>query len=562
MLQFDSNSVGPPPSAQIVVWGFSPLVTPEQVQTYFRPFGEIQELDYKVDSSSGASLGVCRIKYKVDKKDLMSGHVSAKKAVQEAGKIRLGGSFVQCELDKDGLKTIRRVGEAVKKRHAEHVAREQAAAAQDTPPIALKPIPTGPASERREKSPPALVVTPPPPPALQPFIAPDHLRLNSDPRRSIDSRTSLNESSRSRRTSPPPRNRQQSISDTKHRARSPDLRSYPRERERSRSRPPNSPDRSRRRDRSRVREDRGYQGRSRSRSRSIDRRRDSRLDSRRYSPRRRRDSRSHNDYHRRRSPSPPKRHRSPSPRSHRPDDRAGSPLEKSGQSSSSIDEYRPAHSARFRQGIHDRSPSRERKERRDLSPEPSLARSRPPQSERDEERGRPRKRSPIPRTRTPNDSHSPLDRQRSTNHERGRRRDPSSSPRRLPVLSTAMSHKLGGRPYIFINDRDLPVRRFSSRDLGLCFKKFHPSVFLLHDFANGRYMMMIMDFILHFTVITMLEIVMLLMAMEKVSLTVIDYECNLSMIKPPYELRKRQHLLLDAKSPLRRQWKMKLQKRF
>src|SRR5579862_7576172 len=94
-LQFDTSSLGPPPPAQIVIWGFSPLVTSEQVQTHFRPFGEIQELDLKVDPASGQSLGVCRIKYKVDKKDMMSGHISAKKAVQESLKVRLGGSFVQ-----------------------------------------------------------------------------------------------------------------------------------------------------------------------------------------------------------------------------------------------------------------------------------------------------------------------------------------------------------------------------------------------------------------------------------------------------------------------------------
>ena len=177
--------MGPPPPAQIVVWGFSPLVTPEQVQTHFRPFGEIQEVDYKVDLSSGAALGVCRIKYKIDTKDLMSGHVSAKKAVSEAGKIRLGGSFVQVEFDKDGLKTIRRMGEAMKKRLAEQAAqvaaREAATAVKDTSPIAPKPIPTGPAGDRREKSPPFVpalkLAIPPPPPPPQQFIAPDQFEI-------------------------------------------------------------------------------------------------------------------------------------------------------------------------------------------------------------------------------------------------------------------------------------------------------------------------------------------------------------------------------------------------
>jgi len=54
----------------------------------------------------------------------------------------------------------------------------------------------------------------------------------------------------------------------------------------------------------------------------------------------------------------------------------------------------------------------------------------------------------------------------------------------VPLLSSAISQKVGGRPYIFINDRDLPVGRFSSRDLGLCFKQFHPSVY---DDDDGFY---------------------------------------------------------------------------
>ena len=94
-----------------------------------------------------------------------------------------------------------------------------------------------------------------------------------------------------------------------------------------------------------------------------------------------------------------------------------------------------------------------------------------------------------------------------------------------------MSHKLRGRPYIFINDRDLPVDRFSSRDLGLCFKKFHPSVLPSRSVSNCRYMMIVMDFISLSAVIKMLEIALSLTATVKVSSTAVNYECNSSMIK-------------------------------
>lgn len=488
-IQFDSNSLGLPPPAQIVIWGFSPLVTPEQVQTHFRPFGEIQELDYKVDASTGASLGVCRIKYKVNKKDMMSGHMSAKKAVQEGVRIKLGGTIVQVELDKDGLKTLRRMGEAVKKRHAEQAAqqaaREQAVAAKETPVPTSKLIPTGPAADRRRESLPTLMQsksnTPPPPPSTS--------HLNSpmpDSRRSIDSRTPLMDISRSRRTSPSPvRDRQKSMSDSRFRPRSPEPRlrhrdrsrsierSYPRPRSRSRESRPRS--RSRPRDRSRDRDDRRYRQRSRSRSRSLDRRRD-KDELRRYSPRRRSISRGRDDY-RRRSPSPDRRRddrrRSITPPPHRQDDRS---------SSVNVDEYRPQYSSRFRPGVDSPVP----RDRRPLTPTASPVRTRM-SSDRDDDRGRPRKRTPPPRTRMSSDSSSPDDgRRRSTNHDRERRRDnssesqsPSPSRIRIPVLSPAMSNKLRGRPYIFISDRDLPVGRFSARDLGLCFKKFHPAVRLL-----------------------------------------------------------------------------------
>ena len=464
-IQFDSNSLGQPPPAQIVIWGFSPLVTPEQVQTHFRPFGEIQELDYKVDASTGASLGVCRIKYKVDKKDMMSGHNSAKKAVQEGVRIKLGGSIVQVELDKDGLKTLRRMGEAVKRRHAEQAAqqaaREQANAAKETPVPTPKPIPTGPAADRRKESIPTII----PPKPTTPPLAPSTSNLNPlarDSRRSIDSRIPTNDASRTRRTSPSPvRDRQKSTSDTRYRQRTPEPRSHPRPRSRSRSR-------SRQRDRSRERDTHRYRHRSRSRSRSIDRRRD-RDDSRRYSPRRPSPSRNRDD-HRRRSPSPDRRRRSPSPPPrHRSDDRA---------SSVNIDEYRPPYFSRFRPGVDSPVP----RDRKPLTPTASPVRNRTT-SDRDDDRGRARKRTP-PRTRTSSDSSSADGRRRSTNHDRERRRDrassesrsPSPSRIRIPVLSPAMSNKVRARPYIFVSDRDLPVGRFSSRDLGLCFKKYHPAV--------------------------------------------------------------------------------------
>lgn len=425
---------------------------------------------------------------------MMSGHNAAKKAVQEGPRIKLSGSIIQVELDKEGFKTLLRVGEAVKKRHAEQTsAREQAIAAKEPP----KQIPTGPAADRRERSPsfmpgPISSSSPPPPKS---YISTDLSRRSSEARRTIDPRT-VQDASRSRATSPSPvRDKQRSVSDNRYRRRSPELRSR-RERSRStdrsrqRARSP-SRDRSQARDRSEGRDDHRYRPRSRSRSRGHRRDRDDFRDSRRYSPRRRDDSRrlqsdSRDEYHWRRSPSPDRR-RDDRRRSPTPLDRSSSSADNYPLSTKAIDEYRPPYSSRFRRGVNDTDslPRNADRRYRDLTPAASPGRSchTPQPSDRDEERGRSRKRTPPPRTRTPSSSPSHSSQRRSGTHDRNWRRDSSgSSPSaRPPLLSSVMSHKIGGRPYIFINDRDLPVRRFTSRDLGLCFKAFHPSVDSLRD---------------------------------------------------------------------------------
>lgn len=472
---------------------------------------------------------------------MMSGHASAKKAVQDGPRIKLGGAIVQIELDKDGLKSMRRVGEAIKKKHAEQAsAKEQAAAKDATPPI-TKAVPTGPAADRKTSVSHDIPPPPPPPPSSHHLHYPSSDLLNGDSRRSVDVRTPLHESSRSRRTSPsPPRSRQISHVDSRYRAKSPEDRS----RHRSRSRTP-SRERVRLRDRSRSKERLDYRGRSRSgdrthyrdrsqdrdgyrsrhrsRSRSTDRRRD--RDDRRYSPRRRSVSRSRD--RRYRSPSPYRRRRSPSPPDHRrtSDDHST----ERNTSSSNIDEYRPPYSSRFRPGVDNITPPREKDRRlRDISPSSNPNRSRrTPLSDRDDDRGRSRKRSPAPRTRSPSVSSSPVDsRKRSTAHDR-RRRDSSSNsrspPRRIPKLSPTISQRVGGRPYIFVSDRDLPVRRFSSRDLGLCFKKYHPSVAFPQKLSDHRYTTMTMASTLHSIIIKMPEIAMLHMEMGNLSLTATAY---------------------------------------
>src|SRR4051812_33231353 len=52
---YDENSVGPGPPTQILISGLSQLQTLHDIAMYFRPYGEIEDLDLKVDPASGAS---------------------------------------------------------------------------------------------------------------------------------------------------------------------------------------------------------------------------------------------------------------------------------------------------------------------------------------------------------------------------------------------------------------------------------------------------------------------------------------------------------------------------
>lgn len=79
-------------------------------------FGEISECQLKVDPSSGASLGLCVIRYRDRPKQKFSSIESANIAVQRGNGMKVGMDSVKVELDTDGVRSKR----AVEKRLGQH----------------------------------------------------------------------------------------------------------------------------------------------------------------------------------------------------------------------------------------------------------------------------------------------------------------------------------------------------------------------------------------------------------------------------------------------------------
>lgn len=129
MFQYDKHSVGPEPPTQIFISGISTLTTSDVVNLHFRPFGDIQDLEIKVDPNTGASLGMGMIKYRKMVANKMSGHIAARKAVEKGNGMKIGLTKVTVEFDHDGSK-CRRASEAVILRRKESL-----------PPLPPKPQP-------------------------------------------------------------------------------------------------------------------------------------------------------------------------------------------------------------------------------------------------------------------------------------------------------------------------------------------------------------------------------------------------------------------------------------
>ena len=167
------TSVGPGPPKMIVVTGFDPLTSVNQINALFSSFGDILDISNETDPSTGSCLGVCRVRYK-DSKAVRGGlPASASDAARKAhaeckgGQHRIGVRTVFVELDRDGSVGRRAIAKAIergrpkeqmKRRSEEPSIRKDIVDTPGPPPTAPKG-PSGRTSAR-----PAPVPPPPPPP--------------------------------------------------------------------------------------------------------------------------------------------------------------------------------------------------------------------------------------------------------------------------------------------------------------------------------------------------------------------------------------------------------------
>ncbi|KAK9449432.1 uncharacterized protein V1518DRAFT_433011 [Limtongia smithiae] len=163
---FDANSVGPRPPSQIFVFGFSPLVLDATIALQFKNYGDIERLIMQRDPVTGASVGMCLIRFKDgptpkslsskrskeaknhEAKDYLLGHASAKRAIEDAneGKIKIGMDAASAVFDDDGkicaAKIKERSDELERQIESQREAKKQAELASVPPPP--PPAPTAP----------------------------------------------------------------------------------------------------------------------------------------------------------------------------------------------------------------------------------------------------------------------------------------------------------------------------------------------------------------------------------------------------------------------------------
>ncbi|KAK7204677.1 hypothetical protein BZA70DRAFT_295830 [Myxozyma melibiosi] len=158
---YDAHSVGPKPASQILVSGFSRLTVENTVALQFNKYGDLERVAMQKDPITGASLGMCLIRFKNksiitknNKKsvDLMSGHQAAKKAVTDAarGNIKVGIDTVKAEYDEEGKVVEKRIRELQEEQ--ERIAREAEAKRKEEQQHARPPPPPVSASKSIEEA--------------------------------------------------------------------------------------------------------------------------------------------------------------------------------------------------------------------------------------------------------------------------------------------------------------------------------------------------------------------------------------------------------------------------
>ncbi|CCJ29410.1 unnamed protein product, partial [Pneumocystis jirovecii] len=68
---------------------------------HFKTFGDIQELEIQVNPMTGASLGLCRIRYRKNQSNKLQGYHAARNAVEKGNGMKIGTQIVKVQYDED-----------------------------------------------------------------------------------------------------------------------------------------------------------------------------------------------------------------------------------------------------------------------------------------------------------------------------------------------------------------------------------------------------------------------------------------------------------------------------
>ncbi|GAA5982768.1 hypothetical protein JCM5350_006241 [Sporobolomyces pararoseus] len=179
---WDKNSTGPPPPAPpsaILVTEFPSTVTPDALYSHFRSYGKIESQDFKYDSKTGGSLGICWIKFqddvprthslskeekeRYDRKrkagQAQDGALVAKEAVQKGDGAKVGMAMMM-----SSTKGVKVVFDALGDVCKEAVKKEM----ERLHPELSAPKPSSANSNSTSQGPALPSVPPPPPPSIAP----------------------------------------------------------------------------------------------------------------------------------------------------------------------------------------------------------------------------------------------------------------------------------------------------------------------------------------------------------------------------------------------------------
>ena len=92
---------------------------------HFRPHGDIQTLEIRIDPATGGSLGICSIIYRDNPRSRSPAHEAAKKAAQAVNGSRVGIQQVRVELDRDGLKCKKLTGKILEEKRRKEAEAEK-----------------------------------------------------------------------------------------------------------------------------------------------------------------------------------------------------------------------------------------------------------------------------------------------------------------------------------------------------------------------------------------------------------------------------------------------------